>query len=381
MITRRQLLSAASAAALVGVAPLGAVWAQGKKGPGGGPEGGGFGAFKGKGAGGDASAASGPPIIDCHSHMRGDWNAAIDVALRFMNTINVRRTVIMPPPQGVHNPLYDVDELSPVKRQKDRFSMVAGGGSLNIMLHRAGFADSVADDTMRRFERAATEILEAGAVAFGELTFEHFSMTSNHPHVVARPDGPLMLRLSDIAAERGVPIDIHMEAVPLAEPMPAAILKLSSDNATKIAANMERFEKLLAHNRKAPIVWVHLGWDNTGHRTPELVHALLLRHENLHLQIRPLPPPPETAIHSALYNFIVDSELRAEPRWVKVMSAFPERFTIGMDNFYEAQNPRARVRVPPPLPFARSFVNSLPPELAAKVAHENAVRLYKLPAV
>ena len=100
--------------------------------------------------------------------------------------------------------------------------------------------------------------------------------------------------LADIAAEHNVPIDLHMEALPQDIPAPA---DLKPPNPSRLHGNIAAFERLLAHNRKARIVWVHLGWDVTGFRTLDLTRALLARHENLYLQLRPLPPPQPPLSH------------------------------------------------------------------------------------
>jgi predicted TIM-barrel fold metal-dependent hydrolase len=248
------------------------------------------------------------------------------------------------------------------------------------MINRRRGETTMPESVLREFDAAAARIADAGAVAFGEMTCEHFSGLPGHPYVSAPPDHPLFLRLAEIAAERGLPIDMHMEAVPADMDMPASFRR-SSVNPAKVAGNIARFERLLAHNRKASIIWVHLGWDVTGHRTVELTRALLQRNENLYMQVRPLPPAqPGQALHP-LHNFVLFADLRVGPAWVALMTEFPGRFVIGSDSFYVAPSADPRIKFAPPLPFARPFVNGLPPELAAKVAHENAVRLYRLPAV
>lgn len=374
MISRRALLTSAGAA--VALAGLGAraAFAQGKKGPG------------GKGPQGDL--AGGPPIIDTHCHLqaavgqhRFDWDGAARVAIANMDKLGIRRTLIQPPPQphGFENP-YDLEFAATVKRYADRLGMVAGGGSLNPMINRRRAETSVSDSVLREFDAAAAKIAEAGASGFGEMTCEHFSGLPGHPYVSAPPDHPLFLRLADIAAERDMPIDMHMEAVPADMDMPTSFRRLSA-NPARVAGNVARFERLLTHNRKARIAWVHLGWDVTGHRTADLTRALLGRNENLYMQLRPLPPPQPGQAHHALHNFVLSSDLRVEPAWAALMAEFPDRFVIGSDSFYVPPGADPRIRFAPPLPFARPLVNGLPPRVSAKVAHQNAVRLYRLPAV
>ena len=371
-ISRRAFLTWAGSTALTSFAPP--VFAQGKKG--GGP------------SLSDEFLASGPPIIDTHAHLQAlarsgmDWDGGLRTALGNMDRLNIRRTLILPPPQPYgFEAAYDLEFASAVKRNASRFAIVAGGGSLNPMINRRRAETSVSTDVTREFDGVAAKIADAGAVAFGEMTCEHFSGFVGHPYVSAPPDHPLFLRLADIAAERDLPIDLHMETVPADMAMPAPFRERSGFNPEKVAGNIERFERLLAHNRKTRIVWVHLGWDVTGFRTLDLTRALLGRHENLYLQLRPLPPPQPGAANVPLFNFVLTSELKAEPAWSDLMAEYPDRFVLGSDSFYVAPGVDPRVRFAPPLPFVRPFVNSLPPDLGARVAHRNAGMLYKLPAL
>ena len=47
--------------------------------------------------------------------------------------------------------------------------------------------------------------------------------------------------------------------------------------------------RLLAHNPKAKILWSHMGWDNTGHRTAALTARLLEKHPNLYMSFKISP--------------------------------------------------------------------------------------------
>src|SRR5438067_1035055 len=83
-------------------------------------------------------------------------------------------------------------------------------------------------------------------------------------------DNPLFMLLTDIAAAHNMPITLHMEAVSKTMPIPESWHVKNPPNPAQLPANMAAFEKLLAHNPAAKIIWAHAGWDNTGDRTPEL---------------------------------------------------------------------------------------------------------------
>lgn len=309
---------------------------------------------------------------------RGDGPAvygAAQAALATMDRLKISRTLLLPPPQpdGFANG-YDADDLMPaIRLDPKRFAFLSGGGSLNPLLHRHAAASEVPASAMRSFEAAAFRIADSGAAGFGELTVEHFSFEPNHPYVASRPDHPLLLRLADIAADRGLPIDLHMEALPQDAVLPAPLAARSRLNPARLSANVERFERLLAHDRRARIVWVHAGWDNTGERTPALMSRLLGDHANLYMSVKIVGRPADQP------NMPLGEGRQLRPAWLAMLRAFPDRFVIGSDSFHAA--PQAAGRRPPANPATRVLVNALPPDLALKVASENALRIYRLAAV
>jgi len=52
-------------------------------------------------------------------------------------------------------------------------------------------------------------------------------------------------------------------------------------NPASLHENITAFRRLLDHNPRARIVWVHAGWDLTGERTVALMRSLLEAHRNL----------------------------------------------------------------------------------------------------
>ncbi len=133
--------------------------------------------------------------IDCHAHLQPlypvhgvglsfDWTGAVAVALSRMDQAGISHTVIMPPPMMPgQDGTYDAAELRGVcAENKDRFIFMAGGGSLNPMIHQAWRQGSVEPSMERRFRDTAKQILAMGAAGFGEMAAEHFSFTTNHPY-------------------------------------------------------------------------------------------------------------------------------------------------------------------------------------------------------
>jgi predicted TIM-barrel fold metal-dependent hydrolase len=307
-------------------------------------------------------------IVDTHAHpLRSLHRRTVAVSasglLRLMDEFLVEQMVLLPPPFPPGHPgIYGRREIEGMLRGGGgRLAMVAGGESLNPTVH-ATSPDDVSAGVIRDFRKEAEAIASAGAVGFGEIALEHFSSGhGHHPYESTPPDHPLLLLLADIAAERGVVIDVHMEAAPADIPMPRA---RRGPNPAELHANIAAFERLLDHNRKAKIVWAHAGWDLTGERTVPLMRNLLDRHPNLYMSVK---------IDSAGFpgtKPMGDAGVR--PGWLAMLRAFPDRFVIGSDQFLGEDTER--------LERAREFIDALPPDLAQLVGRENALRLYRLPA-
>ena len=329
------------------------------------------------------------PIIDAHTHIvrrlgeagarggrRGgggggsgeSLDVAVPAALAVMNRFGVTTAILAPHPSPTDREgTYGVAELqSVVHQQPDRFAFSAGGESLNPLIQQTA-SDSVTPELLARFTREAQAIAAAGAAAFGELAAEHFSFARkypNHPYESARPDHPLLLALSDIAAGYGMPVELHMEAVPRDMSFPDAELA-GSPNPAYLHENITAFGRLLDHNPRARIVWVHAGWDLTGERTVALMRSLLGAHRNLFMSVKSDPAgTPETA------PFMPGGGLK--PGWLAMLQAFPDRFVVGSDQFYDSPPIRSE--------RARKFVDFLPPDLARAIAYENVRHIYRLPA-
>jgi len=305
------------------------------------------------------------PFVDAHTHLdSADVKHSIQAALEAMPHENAVKIILMPPPFTADDPArYDADVILPeVKSHADRFGVLGGGGTLNAMIQQAVSSGDVGREVRRRFKQQAEELLRAGVVGFGEMTAEHFEGATAYQY--APPDHPLFLLLADIAAEHGVPIDLHMEAVPRGMLLPAGFK--SPPNPPQLHANIAAFEHLLEHNPRAHIIWAHAGSDNTSYRTPELCRSLLAAHSNLYMEIKIDPANPGK-------NSLLSNEVSGpiDPDWLLLLNDFPDRFVIGTDQHYPEPAKGPQRWEPVVL-----LVNQLPIELQKKIGMENATRLY-----
>ena len=322
--------------------------------------------------------------IDVHVHPFGgfgpdaNYRRPVDELLGTIKGNNMSRAIVMPTPQGEsgNRGSWDIEDfIDVIRRHPDRLAFMGGGGSLNKMIHAESPDGKVSDDLKARFRKRAEDILAKGAIGFGEMSILHISLLPGHVYESVGGDHPLLLLLADIAAERGVPIDMHFDLV--AEDIKTAEWLEQPPNPPEMKRNLDGFERLLAHNRKAVIVWAHAGSDNIGHWTAAMTRDMLRKHPNLYMSLR---------LNIGRGGHVQNNPLAPEglkPQWMEVSREFPDRFVIGGDQFFAPPGNRGLVSK-----FAKAgaairkrtnvFLSRLPPDIARKIAYENAIHIYKL---
>jgi len=331
------------------------------------------------------SANERAPWTDVHVHPSGgsrtssDYSGAVDMAIEAMGDSGMRKAVLMPTPQGSYNnnPWKIEDFARYARKHPDKFALMGGGGSLNLMIHADSPDGVVSTKLKEKFRKRAEEILALGAVGFGEMSILHVSLVQNHQFESVAGDHPLLLLLADIAADNDVVIDMHFDPVP--EDMPTPAWLSQPPNPKILKANLAGFERLLAHNRKAKIVWAHAASDNIGSWGPELSRSMLEKHPNLYMSIRMAAGRGEGQAR-AHYSMSLDG---VKPEWLKVFQDFPDRFVLGGDQFFspgQSQGPKAEFgkHAQDIRHGADRLLAALPKDLARKIGYENAERLYKL---
>jgi predicted TIM-barrel fold metal-dependent hydrolase len=309
------------------------------------------------------------PYIDVHAHLdQANAKGSIEAALRSMSVGNAEKIIFLPSPFMPDDPAkFDAELIVEAETQhRDKFAFLGGGGTLNAMIQQSVRSGEAGPDVQRKFKERAEEVIRLGAVGFGEMTAEH--APSSTPYETAPPDHPLFLLLADIAAQHDVPIDLHMEAVSQTMPIPADWRVNPLPNPPQLHPNLAAFERLLAHNPRAKIVWAHAGWDNTGGRTPELTRRLLEAHPNLYMELKndPLAVGRNPFLTGGATGTI-------HPAWLKIFQQFPDRFVIGSDQHYpEPRNGPQRWQA------VVLVFNQLPSDLRREIGMQNAMRIYRL---
>ncbi len=256
----------------------------------------------------------------------------------------------------------------------DRLKLMAGGAMLSPYLQNIAPEDVEESDRLK-FRQTAEKILRDGAVGFGEMLSYHLSMADHHSFQYTPPDHPLFLLLADIAAQNSVPIDLHMEAIVRQRPIPDNLRRASAKNPSTLAPTIPALERLLAYNREARIVWQHIGWDNTGDMTSELIDRLMATHPNLHIALRIERRTRQVGNGPPMPNRLVDQSGKLKGQWLALIKKFQDRVTIGSDEFFF---PVESVRPNQSFTETWSLMDQLTPSLARKIGRDNPRRIYGL---
>jgi predicted TIM-barrel fold metal-dependent hydrolase len=180
----------------------------------------------------------------------------------------------------------------------------------------------------------------------GELvvdsTYSRADKASKYP-----ADSPLMRRLWELSAKYGVPMSAHMDATP---------------------ESIQQMERLLASDRRGTWVWAHTGWLPVA--DPAMLRRLLQAHPNLYCDLS-----GRESIRQIYRGDPIDEGGVLKPAWKALLEEYPDRFVIGTDI-----DPATLKIYAEEIGWWRGILAQLSPTTVAKLAHENAERLLKLPA-
>jgi predicted TIM-barrel fold metal-dependent hydrolase len=156
------------------------------------------------------------------------------------------------------------------------------------------------------------------------------------------PNGAVFGRILDTVGKFGVPIVIHYELTDQAE---------------------TALDRALAAHRKSTIVLAH-----GGEGPPGRLDRLLFRNPNLFVDL--------SGMHFQRTPALATETGPMDPGWKALIEKMPDRFMIGIDAH------AARLFEPAMLDrlfaWTRRILGELRPDVAARVAHGNAVKLYRL---
>jgi Amidohydrolase len=120
-------------------------------------------------------------------------------------------------------------------------------------------------------------------------------------------------------------------------------------------ADAEAVEILMSHNPKARIVWAHTGFGLDADR----VSAMLTKYSQVWGEL-------------SYRSGIVDGGGKLTGEWRALFTKFPDRFLLGSDTWINER----WATYGDIMAGYRAWLGQLPPEVAAKIAHGNAKRLF-----
>ena len=314
--------------------------------------------------------------IDVHNHfypdnfVHADFRNSVRAALAQMDRAGIRMKILLPPPPGIRPDERFLKACQQAcQSHQDRFAFGACA-DLNEMIQNTS---NVTSAVRRGFEQKAEAIIRQGACSFGELFLSHLLAPEGAKPLCfgVEPDHPLLLLLADVAARHGVPMDVHFDLIAEDHPGPEHVRAELVGSFPKLFCNkLPAFERLLAHNPAAKVCWQHAGSDWYGYLTVDLSRRLLQQHPNLYMSLA-------LGRRCVRENAPLSDDRQIRPEWLRLFRDFPGRFVIGSDSFIHPDD-KINERLAPPLFWTRRFLDALPPDLAPKIAYENAIALFKL---
>ena len=229
-----------------------------------------------------------------------------------------------------------------------RFIPFTGQSELNRIYRRGGIAamEDATNPEFQEFLKVAEEDLKGGRAKGIGTIFANNSRGHPDPGFrrKARTDAPSIRLLYGLAAKYDAVVMLQMVPDP---------------------DSVAGFERLLASDRRARILWSQCGTD----AAPGEVRPLMRRHPNLHCELSwRYPPvvPPQLAFRN------IFDETGPKPEWLELIEEFPDRFLVGNDAHIRSQYDRATEVV------RTGLLPYLKPATARMVAYANAERLVKL---
>jgi len=265
------------------------------------------------------SADYGGPLIDAHSHVPNA--TAIDAYVAAMKRHNVLKVVLL----GVGG-LQKEDTAWLTAASKKYPDRVVAGLPLADPP-----SESAASQLELQLDRGKPRLI-------GEV---HMRQVGRR--LIDRdPNSPAFGKILDVAAKFEVPIVIHYELTDAAE---------------------TALDRALAAHRKSTIVLAH-----GGEGPPRRLDRLLLRNPNLFVDL--------SGMHFQRTPALASETGPLDPGWKALIEKMPDRFMIGVDVW------AARLFEPAMLDrlfmWTRRIVGELRLDVAERVAHRNAAKLYRL---
>jgi hypothetical protein len=260
------------------------------------------------GCGHTLGAAPEPPLFDAHLHYTGVDAAALppEEIIAIFDASGITRAVVSGMPTSAVERLY----AAAPERIIPFLNVYNAPGAKRNWMHD------------ERLPARVAELLDAAGGIYrgiGEL------------HIFADDaQSPVLMALADMAAERGLMLQIHGDA--------------------------EVLDAVFERQPRLTVLWAHLG---TNPR-PEVIAPVLARHPNLYA---------DTSVRDGRF---VDAQGRLRAEWQAFFTEHADRVLVGVDTFWT----RRWKRFDQVAAEIRGWLGQLPPDVAEQLARDNAERLF-----
>lgn len=152
--------------------------------------------------------------------------------------------------------------------------------------------------------------------------------------------------------------EFHLNGKDAATPVVRRFVQIAVENNLYLLAHADEpaLEQLFAHDPKVKVIWAH-----TGFTTPTAqLDTYLKRYPNLWLEL-------------SYRSGLTDGQGQLTPEWKQLFERHPTRFLLGSDTWIDSR----WQSYPEIIEEYRRWLAQLPADLAAKIAYQNAERLFK----
>jgi hypothetical protein len=184
----------------------------------------------------------------------------------------------------------------------------------------------------------------------GEILTRHDALTRLTYGETARADHPALDDVYKLAAARCLPVLLHSNITSNREPD---------------FIYLGEVERAVAAHPETMFIWAHAGCAANIERRQHLegldveVARLLEHYPNLSIMLS----------WTLVSSYLLDGDGLPQPEWLELVSRYPQRFMVGSDIVGRFE------KLPAALDKVKTFLSSLPPEVAEQVGSGNALRM------
>lgn len=285
------------------------------------------------------------PIIDAHS--QADQNIRFEEIIHLMNKAQVSRTILAARDKRKNEDLiafasHYPERITPALRTKGKAWNKKGPKKFKAFLK----------NQLRAYEFGAmAEIL----LWHEEKTKHKKGNNKPPPKIIVPPDDPKVKVALKITRKNKWPLIVHIEF---------------ASTGSQRESFMSKFESLLRENPTHPFILIHM-----GQLQPNEVERLISEHSNIYFITSHTTPITVNKTNIPLINMFnwLGTFLKSE--WQDLLLKFPERFILGFDNVWVQNWQKHYVDQ---VALWRKTLKKFPDDIAHKIAHGNAERLWKL---